>query len=78
MTMPTTLELANRGLRPPEPMLRILSALESLPAGAALLAHNDREPVFLFPELSARGYRYECTPVAEGGVHVRIWRDDGR
>ena len=47
--------LDNRGLPPPEPMLRILSTLERLAPGAVLEAWTDREPLHLYPELEARG-----------------------
>ncbi|HUZ64978.1 MAG TPA: DUF2249 domain-containing protein [Acetobacteraceae bacterium] len=47
--------LDNRGLQPPEPMVRILSALEQLAPGEVIEAWNDREPLLLYPELEARG-----------------------
>lgn len=49
--------LDNRGLLPPEPMVRILDALEHLGPGEVLEALNEREPVFLYAELQARGAR---------------------
>ncbi len=48
--------LDNRGLLPPEPMIRILGTLEEMGPGQVLEAFNDREPQFLFPELEARGH----------------------
>jgi uncharacterized protein (DUF2249 family) len=51
-------DLDARGLPPPEPLLRILNALESLPAGAKLLAVTDREPCHLFGEAAQRGFRH--------------------
>lgn len=50
-----TRSLDNRGLTPPEPMMRVLEALEGLEAGAVLEVYNDREPAFLYPELEDRG-----------------------
>jgi hypothetical protein len=50
-----------RGLNPPEPMLAILAALEK-DGVACLIAHLDREPVFLYPELDERGWAYELLP----------------
>ena len=58
--------LDNRGLQPPEPMVRILSALEDLAPGAVLEAWNDREPLLLYPELEARGAVIEVSRKAEG------------
>jgi uncharacterized protein (DUF2249 family) len=51
-------EVDARGLQPPEPLLRILNALEALPAGAKLLAVTDREPCHLFGEAALRGFRH--------------------
>ena len=50
--------LDNRDLDPPEPMVRILAAAEELRPGETLSALLSREPVFLFPELERRGYRW--------------------
>ncbi len=61
--------LDNRGLLPPEPMVRILDALEHLNAGEVLEALNEREPVFLYPELQARGAAVHTEKTSEG---VRI------
>lgn len=68
------MQLDNRGLSPPEPMLRILDALEHLPAGEALLAKMDRRPVFLFPELDERGYAYTIEQRPEGWFSLTIQR----
>ena len=67
--------LDNRGLEPPQPMMRILEALETLQDDATLLAINEREPLFLYPELAARGYRYETTPHPDGSYHITIGRE---
>ncbi|MGJ4916437.1 DUF2249 domain-containing protein [Bradyrhizobium sp. HKCCYLRH2060] len=50
--------LDNRELDPPEPMVRILAAAEELGPGETLSALLGREPVFLFPELEKRGFRW--------------------
>lgn len=65
-------ELDNRGLSPPEPMLRILTALEGLDAGGTIIAKMDRRPMFLFPELDERGCAYTCDPSDEGGFLLTI------
>ncbi|KRR27826.1 universal stress protein [Bradyrhizobium lablabi] len=53
-----TVQLDNRDLEPPEPMVRILAAAEKLGPGETLSALLRREPVFLFPQLEKRGYRW--------------------
>jgi uncharacterized protein (DUF2249 family) len=50
--------LDNRDLDPPEPMVRILAAAENLGPGETLSALLRREPVFLFPQLEKRGFRW--------------------
>ena len=45
-------------LAPPEPMERILSRLETMEDGEVLFALLNREPVFLFNELKARGHEW--------------------
>lgn len=64
--------LDNRGLPPPEPMIRVLESLETLAPGEVLEVLNDREPVFLYPELAARGYAVRTERLAEGvRLHIR-------
>lgn len=65
--------LDNRGLQPPAPMVRILDALERLGAGEVLEALNERDPVFLYPELEARGAAIRTEKVS-GGVRLLIRR----
>ncbi|GMO99050.1 MULTISPECIES: DUF2249 domain-containing protein [Bradyrhizobium] len=50
--------LDNRDLDPPEPMVRILAAMERLAPGQTLCALLSREPVFLFRELTKRGHQW--------------------
>ncbi|MBX6322760.1 MAG: DUF2249 domain-containing protein [Rhodospirillaceae bacterium] len=50
--------LDNRELDPPEPMVRILAATESMKKGEVLSALLCREPIFLIPELAKRGHAW--------------------
>lgn len=59
-------EIDVRGLEPPEPLIRILDALEVLPPGATLRACTDREPCHLFGEAEQRGFRHECSAQPDG------------
>ena len=65
------LDLDNRDLDPPEPMVRILKAIEGLKTGEVLSALLLREPLFLFPQLSKRGHEWrgEFDP---GGTTYKI------
>lgn len=65
-----------RGLEPPQPMLRTLAALETLPEGHALVQINARVPQFLLPVLAERGYACEVDETRTDRVLVRIWRSD--
>lgn len=54
-----TIQIDNRGLQPPEPMVRILAALGGLAADDEVVALMDREPHLLYPELERRGFTWE-------------------
>ena len=60
------LQLDARGLEPPEPLIRILNALESLAAGQKLRAITDRQPCHLFGEAENRGFRHESAEQPDG------------
>ena len=55
-----------RGLDPPAPMVQILRIIDEGEIGAVLVAHLDREPVFLYPELDDRGWRHEIVALSYG------------
>jgi len=52
------IEIDVREMEMPKPMITILDKLESLKAGEALYVHHKKIPVFLLPELKARGFDY--------------------
>lgn len=63
-----------RGLAPPEPMVAILTLLESPDTEDRVIVHHDREPVFLYPELVERGWRYEIISGEPGEVRLLLTR----
>ncbi len=69
--------LDNRGLGPPEPMMRILEALEELQPGEVLAAINEREPMFLYPELEKRGAEINVRKETDGVYLLIRRRADG-
>ncbi|NNV04026.1 DUF2249 domain-containing protein [Anoxybacillus sediminis] len=69
---PQTIELNNRGLEPPQPMIRTLKALEGCRTGDRVVIHNDRVPVFLIEELRALGYPYTVEEQPDGSARVTI------
>lgn len=68
--------LDNRGLLPPEPMIRILEALEHLKPGEVLEAINEREPMFLYPELEKRGAAIRTEKRPDGAFQLLIRQGD--
>jgi uncharacterized protein (DUF2249 family) len=62
----------NRGLEPPQPMMRIMVLLETLAPGEKLLAHNDRLPLMLLPRLEEEGLPYETDVQDDGSCRVTI------
>ncbi|MDD2763005.1 MAG: DUF2249 domain-containing protein [Opitutaceae bacterium] len=67
-------ELDVRGLMPPEPMIRILEAAATLPAGGQLRARTDRRPVHLLAEIEARGFRQQSEEQSDGSWRTIIER----
>lgn len=63
------MQIDNRGLGPPEPMVRILGTLQELDTGSQLIALMDREPLLLYPELERRGWEWSCE---EEGNYFRL------
>ena len=55
-----------RGLEPPQPMVRILETLASLPLDAALRACTDRRPMHLYAQLARRGFAAETEEQQDG------------
>ena len=69
-----TVWLDVRGLQPPEPLVRTLAALETLPAGHQLVQLNERVPQLLLPMLVERGFACELDDSHADRVLLRIWR----
>lgn len=66
------MKLDNRGLEPPNPMMRTLEALESIGVGEVLTIINDRRPMFLFEQLDEKGYKYTVDPLPDGSYQITI------
>ena len=63
-----------RGLMPPQPLVSILRLLASVDHGTAVVAHLDRDPVMLYPELAQIGWRAEIVPGDPGEFRLRLGR----
>lgn len=64
--------LDNRGLEPPQPMMRTLKTLEKMKSGDSLAIINDRRPMFLYEELEALGYKHETEALKDGSFKIKI------
>lgn len=72
---PTPLmHLDNRGLMPPEPMVKVLGALEAMQRGEVMEALLDREPTFLFPQLAQRGHEWRGSFDPDGAAYRLLVR----
>ncbi len=69
---PKIVQLDNRGLEPPQPMVRTLNALERAKKGDTVIIHNDRVPVFLIEELNNLGYPFDVEEQEDGSAKVKI------
>jgi len=62
----------NRGLEPPQPMMRTLKNLDKMAKGEKLAIINDRRPMFLYEELDDRGYLHETEAQSDGSFKITI------
>lgn len=58
------------------PMVKTLEAYEELAAGGSMQIHNDRVPIYLLPQLEARGATYEVHEQEDGSALVDIHKPD--
>lgn len=66
------MKLDNRGLEPPQPMMRTLAELEKLQDDEELIIINERRPMFLYPELDEKGYNHETVELKDGSFQITI------
>ena len=59
-----------RGLPPPQPLVAILRLVQSLRDAAPVIAHLDRDPVMLYPELAQLGW--QADPLSGEAGEVRL------
>lgn len=69
----TTRLLDVGGLEPPEPMVRILEALDTISDDERLRVLIDRDPVPLYRILLRNGYQYRTTLQDDQRYEVLIW-----
>ncbi|MES2319336.1 MAG: DUF2249 domain-containing protein [Pseudomonadota bacterium] len=62
-----------RGLEAPEPLERVLDALDRLPAGEHLCMLIEREPRPLYRILANNGFAHQTTTLPDFLFQVTIW-----
>lgn len=62
------------GLEAPEPMVRILEALETLPERGSLRVLIDREPHPLYRVLERYEFLHRTWPTGDGRYELLIWQ----
>ena len=67
-------EIDVRLLEMPEPMVTILSELETLPDSHVLFVNHKKVPQFLLPELESRNYQYMTKDIEPGYVQMIIFK----
>jgi uncharacterized protein (DUF2249 family) len=72
--MAPVIELDVRGLEPPQPLMKILEAVATLPAGATLRAHTRWRPALLYAQLEQRGFTGESEEQPDGSYLTLIRR----
>lgn len=65
-----------RHLPAPEPMERIVTALEALAPGAVLVALTPFRPLPLLPLLEDWGFCWKIEELPDGHARIAIWRRD--
>ncbi|MES2017617.1 MAG: DUF2249 domain-containing protein [Pseudomonadota bacterium] len=73
MSAPTVHHLDARGLEPPEPLERVLDALEQLAVGERLCMLIEREPRPLYRILLNNGFAYKTESGPGLPYEVTIW-----
>ncbi|MFB6466061.1 DUF2249 domain-containing protein [Cytobacillus sp. Hz8] len=66
--------LDNRGLEPPQPMMRTLEALQNLEKNETLTIINDRRPMFLYEQLDELGFHHRTEPREDGSYQITIFK----
>ena len=70
----TVVELDLRAFEPPQPLMKALEAIGTLPEGATLQIHTRWRPALLYAELEKRGFIGESQEQSDGSCITLIRR----
>ncbi len=68
------IELDARGFAPPQPLMKTLEAIATLPEGATLRLHTRWRPALLYAELEKRGFVGQSEDLSDGSCFTYIRR----
>ncbi len=70
---PNIIELDARGFEPPQPLMKTLEAVATLPDGVTLRVHTRWRPMHLYAQLEERGFTGESQEQSDGSfiTHIR-------
>jgi len=71
---PAIIDLDARSFEPPQPFMKTLEAIATLPDGATLRLHTRWRPSLLYAELEKRGFTAESTEQSDGSYLTDISR----
>lgn len=63
-----------RSLPPPQPMVAILTLVESIRDATPVIVHHERDPQFLYPELAEIGWSATRIDAPAGEVRLKLER----
>lgn len=63
-----------RGFEPPQPLMKILEAVATMPPDTTLCAHTRWRPALLYAELETRGFIGESQEQSDGSYLTNIRR----
>lgn len=66
------IELDARSFEPPQPLMKTLEAVATLPAGATLRVHTRWRPALLYAQLEERGFIGESEEQSDGSFITQI------
>ena len=63
-----------RELVPPEPMVKVLEAVEKMGKDEAVLMLHRKKPALLLPRLKEKGLEFKLTEKDDESIELFIWR----
>lgn len=68
------IQVDTRGLEPPQPLVKILEAVATLPEGVFIVARTDRRPMHLYAQLEERGFLSDTEEAPDGSFVTYVRR----